>query len=168
MKRIGAMTMLGFALAAVTAALAFGAHATQHAKLVGTVGKNNAYKISLNTSNGKVAKALKAGTYTLVIHDDSNLHNYELDGPHGKSWTFTSVPFMGTKTMTIKLATGIIQTASMWTWFSLCLRPETVELTVRGLSKNTGSGMLPVTAPSDFDETWEYDRPTRKLFFHTL
>ena len=106
MKRIGAMTLLGFALAATTAALAFGAHATQHAKLVGTVGKNNAYKISLNTSNGKVAKTLKAGTYTLVIHDDSNLHNYELDGPHGKSWTFTSVPFKGTKTMTIKLAAG--------------------------------------------------------------
>ena len=55
MKRIGAMTLLGFALAATTAALAFGAHATQHAKLVGTVGKNNTYEISLNTSNGKVA-----------------------------------------------------------------------------------------------------------------
>jgi len=106
MKRIGAMTLLGFALAAATAALAFGAHATQHAKLVGTVGKNNAYKISLNTSNGKVAKTLKAGTYTLVIHDDSNLHNYELDGPHGKSWTFTSIPQVGTKTMTIKLTPG--------------------------------------------------------------
>ena len=106
MKRIGAMTLLGFALAATTAALAFGAHATPHAKLVGTVGKNDAYKISLNTSNGKVAKTLKAGTYTLVIHDDSNLHNYELDGPHGKSWTFTSVPFKGTKTMTIKLVAG--------------------------------------------------------------
>ena len=106
MKRIGAMTLLGFALAAATAALAFGAHATQHAKLVGTVGKNNAYKISLVTSTGKLAKTLKAGTYTFVIHDDSNLHNYELDGPHGKSWTFTSVPFKGSKFMTIKLGAG--------------------------------------------------------------
>ena len=106
MKRIGAMTLLAFALAATTAALAFGAHTMQHAKLVGIVGKNNAYKISLNTSNGKVAKTLKAGTYTFVIHDDSNLHNYELDGPHGKSWTFTSVPFKGTKTMTLKLVAG--------------------------------------------------------------
>ena len=106
MKRIGAMTLLAFALAATTAALAFGAHTMQHAKLVGTVGKNNAYKISLDTPNGKVAKTLKAGTYTLVIHDDSNLHNYELDGPHGKSWSFTHVPFVGTKTFTLKLGPG--------------------------------------------------------------
>jgi plastocyanin len=51
-------------------------------------------------------KTLKPGTYTLVIHDDSSIHNYELDGPHGKSWTFTAVPFKGTKTMTIKFAAG--------------------------------------------------------------
>ena len=51
-------------------------------------------------------KTLKAGTYTLVIHDDSSIHNYELDGPHGKSWTFTSVPYKGTKTMTIKFVAG--------------------------------------------------------------
>jgi plastocyanin len=108
MTRIAALTVLGLTLAATTAALAFGAgsQATKHPKLVGTVGKNNAYKISLVTSTGKTAKTLKAGTYTLVIHDDSSLHNYELDGPHGKSWTFTSVPFKGTKTVTLKLAAG--------------------------------------------------------------
>ena len=108
MKRIAVITLLGLVLAAATAALALGAgsRAAQHPKLVGTVGKNNAYKLSLNMSNGKLAKTLKAGTYTLVIHDDSNLHNYELDGPHGKSWTFTSVPFKGTKTFTLKLAAG--------------------------------------------------------------
>ena len=46
-----------------------------HPKLTGTVGKNNAYKISLTNAKGKVAKTLKAGTYTLVIHDDSPIHN---------------------------------------------------------------------------------------------
>ena len=46
-----------------------------------------------------MAKTLKAGTHTVVIHDDSALHNYELDGPNGKSWTFTSVP-------TLKLVAG--------------------------------------------------------------
>ena len=105
MKRIGAITLLGFALAAATAALAFGAHTTQHPKLVGTVGKNNAYKITL-TMNGKLIKTLKAGTYTVAIHDDSSIHNYELDGPHGKSWTFTAVPFVGAKTVTLKLVPG--------------------------------------------------------------
>ena len=78
--------------AAVVASIAASAGAATHPKLVGVVGKNDAYAISL-TSNGKAVKTLKAGTYTLVVHDDSAIHNYELDGPHGKSWTFTSVPF---------------------------------------------------------------------------
>ena len=51
-------------------------------------------------------KTLKAGTYTVVIHDDSSIHNYELDGPNGKSWTFTSVGFVGTKSFTLKLVAG--------------------------------------------------------------
>jgi plastocyanin len=107
MKRIVPSTALALIVAAVTAALALGAgsQAAKHPMLAGTVGKNDAYKISL-TSRGKAAKTLKAGTYTFVIHDDSTLHNYELDGPHGKSWTFTSVPFKGTKTVTLKLAAG--------------------------------------------------------------
>jgi plastocyanin len=73
--------------------------------LVGVVGKNNAYKISL-TQNGKLVKTLKHGTYKIVIHDDSSLHSYELDGPHGKSWTFTSVKFKGTKTFKLNLVAG--------------------------------------------------------------
>jgi hypothetical protein len=82
------------------------AGAMSHPKLTGVVGKNNAYKITLSNSKGKVVKTLKAGTYTLVIHDDSSLHNYELDGPHGKSWTFTSPSYVGTKTITLKLTPG--------------------------------------------------------------
>ncbi len=74
--------------------------------LTGVVGKNNAYKISLVDSTGKKVTSIPAGTYKLVIHDDSAIHNYELDGPHGKSWTFTSVPFKGTKTFTLKLVAG--------------------------------------------------------------
>jgi plastocyanin len=76
-----------------------------HPKLVGVVGQNDAYKITL-TMNGKPVRTLKAGTYTLAVHDDSSIHNYELDGPHGKSWTFTTVPFTGAKTMTLKLVAG--------------------------------------------------------------
>ena len=96
------------ALAVATVALALPnfAGAMSHPKLTGVVGKNNAYKITLAGSNGKVVKTLKAGTYTFVIHDDSSIHNYELDGPNGKSWTFTTVPFMGTKTVTLKLVPG--------------------------------------------------------------
>lgn len=82
------------------------AQSTSHPKLIGTVGKNNAYKIVLDTSSGQLVKKLAPGTYTVVVHDDSSMHNYELDGPHGKSWTFTAVPFKGTKTFTLKLVAG--------------------------------------------------------------
>lgn len=87
------------------AATSFAASQTAHPKLLGVVGKNDAFKISL-MSNGKSVKTLKAGTYTITIQDDSTIHNYELDGPKGKSWTFTSVGFKGTKTITLKLAKG--------------------------------------------------------------
>jgi plastocyanin len=88
---------------AVFAASAFGQ--TANRTLVGVVGLHDAYKITL-TMNGNLVKTLKAGTYTLSVHDDSSIHNYELDGPHGKSWAFTSVPFKGVKTVTLKLVTG--------------------------------------------------------------
>jgi plastocyanin len=87
------------------AATALAASQATHPKLLGVVGKNDAFKISL-TSKGTSVKTLKAGTYAFVIQDDSTIHNYELDGRQGKSWTFTSVGFKGTKTMTIKLAKG--------------------------------------------------------------
>jgi len=100
------MTVLVAAAAAIVALAAVSlASGASHPTLTGVVGKNNAYKISL-TFNGKVATTLKAGTYTVVIHDDSKMHNYELDGPNGKSWTFTSVPFVGTKSFTLKLVAG--------------------------------------------------------------
>jgi plastocyanin len=104
--RAAAAAALTAALAAVLAATALGRPAANHPKLTGTVGKNDAYKISLTSASGKPVTKLKPGTYTVVIHDDSAVHNYELDGPHGKSWTFTSVGFKGTKTFTLKLGPG--------------------------------------------------------------
>jgi plastocyanin len=106
MNRLGALAVLIAAIATAGLLVATTAGAGSHAQLVGTVGKNDAFKISLKNSKGKLVKTLKAGTYTVVIHDDSSLHNYELDGPHGKSWTFTSVAFKGTKTKTLKLTPG--------------------------------------------------------------
>ena len=90
----------------LTASAGLAAQRASHPTLFGTVGKNNAFKIKLLNASGKLVKTLGAGTYTLVIHDDSAQHNYELDGPHGKSWTFTSVGFTGTKRFTLKLVAG--------------------------------------------------------------
>src|SRR5580765_3117494 len=105
MIRLSAIVAACAAAAVAMVVLAGSAAAASHPMLIGVVGKNNAYKISLSF-DGKIATTLKAGTYTVVIHDDSQMHNYELDGPHGKSWTFTQVPFVGTKTFTLKLVAG--------------------------------------------------------------
>jgi hypothetical protein len=100
------LTAVAAVLAAAILAVTATAGAATHPKLYGTVGKNGAYKIKLLNSKGKLVKTLKHGTYTVVIHDDSGIHNYELDGPHGKSWKFTTVSFVGTKTFTLKLVAG--------------------------------------------------------------
>jgi plastocyanin len=104
--RIAVAIVAVFALVVLAlAATALAGSQATHQKLLGVVGKNDAFKISL-TSKGKSVKTLKAGTYTITIQDDSTIHNYELDGPKGKSWDFTSVGFKGTKTITLKLAKG--------------------------------------------------------------
>ena len=100
-----ATLLIALAVSALTLGSAVASGATAHPTLTGIVGKNDAFKITL-TEAGKLVKTLKPGTYTFVIHDDSAIHNYELDGPNGKSWTFTTPPFIGTKTFTLKLAAG--------------------------------------------------------------
>ena len=101
MIRISVLVAVAVSMIVVAGA----ARAASHPQLVGVVGQNDAFKITLS-SGAKVVKTLKAGTYTIVIHDDSSIHNYELDGPKGKSWTFTTVPFVGTKTVTLQLTPG--------------------------------------------------------------
>lgn len=106
MIRLSILMTVVAAVAAAVLAVTASAGAAGHPKLFGTVGKNGAFKIVLLDSKGRQVKTLKHGTYSLVIHDDSGIHNYELDGPHGKSWTFTSVPFVGTKTVTLTFVPG--------------------------------------------------------------
>jgi plastocyanin len=89
-------------LALVLAAAAFGrSHATP--TLTGTVGPG--FTITLKLDN-KLVKTLKAGTYKLVIRDKATIHSFSLDGPKGYSKAFTTVPFVGTKTFTLKLVAG--------------------------------------------------------------
>ena len=67
-------TFLLAAAAALAAAALIGsgtAGAVTHPRLLGTVGKGGAFKITLTNAQGKPVKTLKAGTYTLVIHDGS-------------------------------------------------------------------------------------------------
>jgi hypothetical protein len=71
-------------------------------KIFGTVGPG--FTISLK-QNGKPVKTLKAGLYTFVISDKSSIHSFVVEGP-GVERDITSVPFVGTKTVTFRLHTG--------------------------------------------------------------
>ena len=49
-------------------------------------------------------KTVKAGTYTIVVHDKSNIHNFRLKGPGVNK--LTSVPKVYDVTWTVKLKKG--------------------------------------------------------------
>lgn len=102
MRHLIALATALAAIAAVAATSALG-HPTATPALVGTVGPG--YTITLK-SGTKVVKTLKAGTYKLTIHDNAKIHAFSLDGPHGYAKDFTAVPFVGTKTFTVKLKAG--------------------------------------------------------------
>ena len=102
MIRTGVAVATAAVLALVLAAAALsGTHATP--TLTGTVGPG--YTITLKMNN-KVVKTLKAGSYKLVIQDKAAIHAFSLDGPKGYAKDFTTVPFVGTKTFTVKLVAG--------------------------------------------------------------
>ena len=90
-------------VAVVGAALAVAASAGAVVpKLNGTVGPG--FTITLKRGTAPV-KLLKAGTYSITVVDKSNIHNFHLTGP-GLNKEITTVPFVGTKTITVTLKKG--------------------------------------------------------------
>jgi hypothetical protein len=99
------LLILMFTAVAFGAVLVAGASARPSATptLTGTVGPG--YTINLKM-NSKAVKTLKAGTYKVVIHDKATIHGWSLDGPRGFAKDISPVPFVGTKTVTLKLKAG--------------------------------------------------------------
>ena len=100
--------MIRVSIAAASAAVVLGAGASARPAaaiptLTGTVGPGFTITVA---KAGKKVTTLKAGTYRLVIHDKASIHAFSLDGPHGYAKDFTTVPFVGTKTFTVKLVPG--------------------------------------------------------------
>lgn len=93
---------LALAATAVVATTAFARH-SMSPLLVGTDGPG--YTISLKKA-GVSVKTLKAGSYTLVIHDKSSIHGWSLDGPHGFAKDIAKIASVGTKTVTLTLKAG--------------------------------------------------------------
>ena len=92
--------------AAVAASLALAAPAlagqTASPPLAGSVGPS--FTISL-TKDGKAVKTLKPGSYTITVKDKASQHNFHLSGP-GVDKVVTTVPFVGTKKITVTLKKG--------------------------------------------------------------
>jgi hypothetical protein len=74
--------------------------------LTGTVGTNDEFQLSLTDASGAPVKHVDAGTYTLVVHDNSSLHNFHLFGPGGVD-VATDVGGTGDQTFSVTLADGI-------------------------------------------------------------
>ena len=102
--RIAAVTAVT-ALGLAGAAMASTNGSAAQPKLIGKVGINDAYKISLKLPNGKTVKTLKSGFYKLTVTDGSNIHNFQIEGP-GLDKRVTTVNYKGTKTVTVHLRKG--------------------------------------------------------------
>jgi plastocyanin len=102
MTRKGLAIATAAVLALVLAAAAF-SRTRAVPTLTGTVGPGFTITLKLNS---KVVKTLKAGSYKLVVHDKASIHAFSLDGPHKYAKDFTTVPFVGAKTFTLKLVAG--------------------------------------------------------------
>ena len=77
----------------------------QHpASLVGVVGHNDAFSISLTDPSGQAISNLQAGTYSLTIKDESSLHNFHLTG-NGVDKA-TSIGSTGTSTFSVAFTPG--------------------------------------------------------------
>jgi plastocyanin len=91
---------VSWALAA--AAVFAGPTAADNPQLVGTVGPD--FTISLTDPSGAAITHVDPGTYTLVVHDKSEFHNFHLTGPGVD--VSTDVDFVGDKTFTVTLTDG--------------------------------------------------------------
>jgi plastocyanin len=104
------MTTRRFALAALLVAVlapAALARTAANPTLIGKVGFHNAYRITLTFTNGKPVKSIPAGTYTLIVHDYSKIHNFALGSQTQNRRLFTTgIPWVGTRTYHLTFAPG--------------------------------------------------------------
>ena len=99
---VAAVAALGATGAAIGVA---SAASTATPTLIGKVGINDAFTITLKTPAGKKVKTLKSGFYKLKVTDGSDIHNFQIEGP-GLDKRVTTVNFQGTKTIRVHFRKG--------------------------------------------------------------
>jgi len=90
--------------ALATAALVVASAQAAPPKLVGTVGPDSSFKITL-TKGGKKVTILKPGRYTFVIKDSAATHNFHLIGPGVNKKTGVGSKVVASWTVTLKTGT---------------------------------------------------------------
>jgi hypothetical protein len=93
--------MLAASVGAASLALA-GPTGADNPQLVGNVGPG--YSISLHDAAGNAVTHVDPGTYTLVVHDQADIHNFHLSGPGVD--VATDVETTGDQTFTVTFAQG--------------------------------------------------------------
>ena len=99
------LTLAVVVLLSIAVAAGVGAARADAPQLVGTVGTNDAFTIGLVDGSGASVRNLDPGTYTLLVHDRSSLHDFHLTGPGGVD-VATDVDSIGDQTFTVTLVAG--------------------------------------------------------------
>src|SRR5919204_1000781 len=97
--------LLALTAVAAVAAVVPAAAQSENPTLVAIVGTNDAFEIDLANAEGVTITHLDPGTYTIVVHDRSRIHNFHLSGP-GVDMK-TDVAFVGDQTWTVTLKDGL-------------------------------------------------------------
>jgi hypothetical protein len=107
MRRSQLVVPLAAALA-VLALPAGAARSDDNPVLDAIVGTNDNFDITLNDAGGRKILDLPAGTYTIVVHDRSAIHNFHLASNGDPTVDFrTDVPFVGDMTFVATFRAGI-------------------------------------------------------------
>jgi copper binding plastocyanin/azurin family protein len=73
-----------------------------NATLTAIVGVDDGFNITLNDASGKKVSRIPPGTYTIVVHDESAIHNFHLASNFDATVDFkTGLEFVGTQTFTV-------------------------------------------------------------------
>jgi hypothetical protein len=103
--RIGGVAVKLLVVSALVALLsAAGSARADNPMLVADVGLGDSFSISLKDASGARVTHLAIGTYTLLVHDHSAIHNFDLFGPDVTAQT--SVETVGDQTFTITITDG--------------------------------------------------------------
>jgi plastocyanin len=93
---------LALALTVLAVAVLPGSALGDEPTLTAIVGTNDGFNITLNDASGKKISRILPGTYTIVVHDESAIHNFHLASNFDSTVDFkTGIEFVGTQSFTV-------------------------------------------------------------------